>query len=263
MILDKLELPFPPQAGQKAAGQKDPLHVLLATNMISVGVDVSRLGLIVVAGQPKTTAEYIQATSRVGRKFPGLVCVVYNWTRPRDLSHYERFEHYHATFYQNVEPLSVTPFSPRARDRGLSGALVSYIRLAGEDFNDNLGAGRITASHPLVQAALNDLSWRAGMIEGQAAVETEVRKELEDRLDQWLAQAQRPAPARLGYKQQRDSFTLPLLSAPEEKRWGGFTCLNSLREVEPSVGLILDNYGMDQTAPPVNRPAASSEDTDD
>lgn len=249
LILDQLELPFPAPGAAKPEGQKDPLHVLLATNMISVGVDVSRLGLMVVAGQPKTTAEYIQATSRVGRKFPGLVCVVYNWTRPRDLSHYERFEHYHATFYQNVEPLSVTPFSPRARNRGLSGVLVSYIRLAAETFNDNLGAGRITLNHPLVQATLADLSRRAGAIEAKTAIETEVRKELEDRLDQWLARAQRPAPARLGYQRQQDSLTLNLLYAPEEKGWDDdFVCLNSLRDVEPSVGLILDNYGMDQKA---------------
>ena len=67
---------------------------------------------MVVAGQPKATAEYIQATSRVGRHHPGLVATVYNWARPRDLSHYERFEHYHATFYQHVEALSVTPFAP-------------------------------------------------------------------------------------------------------------------------------------------------------
>ena len=127
--LTRLETRFdaPAEKGRRRRGnsRKIPLDALLATNMISVGVDVSRLGLMVVASQPKHTAEYIQATSRVGRQFPGLVLTVYNWARPRDVSHYERFEHYHETFYQQVEPLSVTPFASRALDRGLSGACVT------------------------------------------------------------------------------------------------------------------------------------------
>ncbi len=98
--------------------------------MISVGVDVPRLGLMMVAGQPKSTAEYIQATSRVGRSAegPGLVLTLYNWSRPRDVSHYERFEHDHATFYKQVEPLSVTPFAERALDRGLTAVVVAIVR---------------------------------------------------------------------------------------------------------------------------------------
>ena len=83
-----------------------------------------------VAGQHKACAEYIQVTSRVGRnpKAPGFVCTVFNWARPRELSHYEQFEHFHATFYKHVEPLSVTPFSPGALQRGLAGLQVSLVR---------------------------------------------------------------------------------------------------------------------------------------
>src|SRR5690242_4919846 len=93
-ILRRLEAPVPARRTRGETGIA-PIDVLLATNMISVGVDVSRLGLMVVAGQPKSAAEYIQATSRVGRADPGLVFTAFNWARPRDLSHYESFEHFH------------------------------------------------------------------------------------------------------------------------------------------------------------------------
>jgi len=106
------------------------VDVALATNMISVGLDITRLGLMVVLGQPKTSAEYIQATSRVGRdeQRPGLVVTLLNVHKPRDRSHYERFEAYHETFYRAVEATSVTPFSPRAIDRGLPALVVSLAR---------------------------------------------------------------------------------------------------------------------------------------
>ena len=110
--------------------KNDSIDCALATNMISVGLDVSRLGLMVVCGQPKTHAEYIQATSRVGRADdkPGLVVTLLNIHKPRDRSHYERFREYHETFYRSVEPASVTPFSARALDRGFAGALVALAR---------------------------------------------------------------------------------------------------------------------------------------
>lgn len=256
-ILDWLETPFDPeQTAQNKAHRrqgkkltrKSPLDIVLATNMISVGVDVKRLGLMVTCGQPKNTAEYIQATSRVGRSAPGLVITVYNWTRPRDLSHYERFEHYHATFYQNVEALSVTPFAPGALDRGLSALLVALVRLSGTEFNGNHEAGKITRSHPYVQTAINTIVQRAAKI-GDALTRNRLRDELQATLDIWLDQAQnRPGGGTLVYKARKRSGTeVDLLQAPENRgQWQKFTCLNSLRNVEPTIGLILQDSPPDE-----------------
>ena len=110
--------------------KSDRVDCAIATNMISVGLDIQRLGLMVVLGQPKTHAEYIQATSRVGRDEtrPGLVVTLLSAHKPRDRSHYERFRHYHETFYRSVEVSSVTPFSARALDRGFAGAMVGLAR---------------------------------------------------------------------------------------------------------------------------------------
>jgi hypothetical protein len=253
-ILDRLGAVFNPAAdeerkkkaksGEKPNYSNIPIDVLLATNMISVGVDVPRLGMMVVGGQPKYTSEYIQATSRIGRRYPGLVITVYNWARPRDLSHYERFEHYHSTIYQQVEALSVTPFSPRALDRGLSSLLVTLIRLSGFEFNANDKAKDAKQDHPYTKMAIETISRRAGLITGENQVEELVRKELQTRMDFWLARANKlsTAGSKLGYKGRSDNVTLPLLESPAYQKHEMFTCLNSLRDVEPSVNLILTDY---------------------
>lgn len=252
--LDQLEQTFDPDANKATPGSKPttspsrrlrPIDVLLATNMISVGVDIDRLGLMVCAGQPKTTAEYIQATSRVGRNKsgPGLVCVVYNWTRPRDLSHYEAFEHYHATFYQQVEALSVTPFSVGAMKRGLSALLVAQARLTDLAFNPNQGAEQFRPDHPTIVAALTTITQRATSIAG-ATVEPIVKQALAERLAEWANQLRTRTGVRVGYEQRGDTYGL--LTRPEGAPWGIFTCLNSLRDVEPTVNLILDDQGMDR-----------------
>ena len=133
----------------------DRVDVALATNMISVGLDITRLGLMLVSGQPKTTAEYIQATSRVGRDpaRPGLVVTLLNVHRPRDRSHYERFSAWHDSFYRGVEATSVTPFSPRALDRGLPAVAVALARLGIPDLTP-MSAARNVEDHGTETAAL-------------------------------------------------------------------------------------------------------------
>jgi Helicase conserved C-terminal domain len=253
--LDLLETRFDPAVLDQIKSRKGgageyvprPLDVLLATNMISVGVDVPRLGLMVVAGQPKTTAEYIQATSRVGRKYPGLVCTVFNWARPRDLSHYETFEHYHATFYKHIEALSVTPFSPGATARGLAALLVAMVRQPGFEFNSNDRAMLMATKrgHQYVGDAIDAITRRAELVAGIEAAE-DVRQQLKRKMDLWQKRAQRTAQgSQLGYETEKDGITIGLLRKPSIEAWDEFTCLNSLRDVEPTANLILDDHGMD------------------
>lgn len=237
-ILDRLEHTFAPRTTGPAAER--PIDVLLATNMIAVGVDVPRLGVMVVANQPKSSAEYIQATSRVGRAAPGLVFTVFNWARPRDLSHYETFEHFHATVYRHVEALSVTPFAERAIDRGLTGVLVGLVRDLEADHNGNLGAQSFDTNGKLAAYVARYLTNRANDVATDRRVGDEVRRHLDARLDLW-AREQRQPGAHLAYRGDRRTRddTAALLREPDEGRWRMMTCPTSLRDVEPAIRLVL------------------------
>lgn len=126
--LENSEVPRALEALERRFPDKKVVDACLASNIIEVGVDVPRLGLMAVSGQPKNTAQYIQATGRVGRVFPGLVFMVYDNRKARDLSHYEHFKDYHGRLYAAVEPASVTPFTTQVVERALHGAFIAWVR---------------------------------------------------------------------------------------------------------------------------------------
>jgi hypothetical protein len=281
-VLDQLGLPFTPgppggapvplaiaKKGARGRSERRPIDVLLATNMISVGVDVPRLGLMVVGGQPKSTAEYIQATSRVGRSGdgPGLVVTALNWARPRDLSHYETFEHFHATFYRHVEALSVTPFAPRALDRGLSGVLTALVRHRDEITNPNPAPNSL-APHTIAGDALAAIRRRAEELTSDPKVGAQIDDAVKQRLDAWVhSQGKVAGGAVLGYRQRKDGRTIGLLEQPGQAKWGLWTCPTSLREVEAGVNLLLvdadpttiPDYEFPAPPPPHEVPAGSGD----
>jgi hypothetical protein len=271
--LDQLEVKFKaeidPDKGHYVStwtdGDVRAIDVVLATNMLSVGVDVNRLGLMVVNGQPKGTAEYIQATSRVGRSFPGLVCTVLTWARPRDLSHYETFEHYHATFYKHVEAQSVTPFSPRAMDRGLTGALLSVMRLQYPVFSPNEGARALDKPDKKEAAEARALVVeRAWQVSQEADLRDLAQEELKERLDEWSTEASKGGRT-LAYerKGQNKQTTVALLKRPGVQAWDNFTVPMSMREVEPGVRLIMSTVKFGGTTPIWTAPVAGNSDGGD
>ena len=171
--LKMLETPF---------GEKSCLDTAIATNMIAVGMDVDRLGLMVVTGQPKQNSEYIQATSRIGRAYPGLVVTLYNPYRPRDLSHFENFTGYHAQLYRFVEGTTATPFSARARDRVMHAIIIAALRLKFSSMADNEDARNILElSEPELAAV------KAIVIDRLSVVTPEAKQAAEEEIDTFLS----------------------------------------------------------------------------
>ena len=249
------------ESTDKVAAAKDALartvfapngvDVALATNMISVGLDIGRLGLMVVQGQPKAAAEYIQATSRVGRLAdkPGLVLALLNLHKARDRLHYEGFRQFHASFYRTVEATSVTPWAARAVDRALAPTVVSLARHLEPLLTTERAAAKVGDYSYLRQAIADEVARRArtmNVVGGLAAL----RQQVEDLIDLWIRLAgeatQNGGRFYYGYPVGealvRDPLS-PLLKAngPEYER---FKASRSMRDVEHASAVeILDPFG--------------------
>ncbi|MEP9415807.1 DISARM system helicase DrmA [Gordonia sp. VNQ95] len=226
-----------------------PYDVVLATSMLQVGVDVPRLGLMMVVGQPKNTAEYIQASSRVGRdaRKPGLVVSLANWSRPRDMSHFETFRHYHETFYAQVEALSVTPYSETAMERGLTGMLVSTLRVVDEPSADSLspetGAGEIRRKMPVANGLAERIIARATSAAPNSETVDRLRQKLLQRIDRWYGRSEENKDALVYSRRRKDVVEFPLLISPESALASPadriFMVANSMREVQPEFNLLV------------------------
>jgi hypothetical protein len=230
----------------------ETVDVALATNMISVGLDITRLGLMVVQGQPKTAAEYIQATSRVGRDHarPGLVLAVLNLHKPRDRMHFEQFGQFHRTFYRAVEATSVTPWAARALDRALAAVVVAAARhvdaaltpdAAVNELKNNVGIRN------LVRDSIVDRAPERMIAGGRAALAALI----DDILDAWIETADEQAAGGNAFAYAKKKSPHRLLHMPLEPEIGNlaephrrFVAGRSMRDVEPNVTLkVRDPHG--------------------
>jgi len=220
-------------------GDTEALDLALATNMISVGLDVTRLALMVINGQPLTTAEYIQASSRVGRgAVPGVVVANYYRDQARSLSHYESFRAYHEAFYRFVEPTSVTPYTYQARLRALHAALVLAVRHSSDHLTANARAQAFDPTMPETARLIEVLKRRCREADPQRGDETAAH--IDRLVRQWTDAARRAADQKqaLVYSgSDRDRRAMRLLYSHGDRLKGEWPTLHNMRNVE-NLGLV-------------------------
>lgn len=242
--LDKLE-----KTQYSLENYKKVSHLLLATNMISVGIDVARLNVMLLVGQPKLTSEYIQASSRVGRSFPGVAFTMYDASKSRDRSHFEQFKQYHESFYRYVEPTGATPFSKPARDRSLRALLVAMIRNAEDSLRSENDAAVFTVDRytDVIEKIKNYVVSRSISITNRLNPDmlndgANIAEEIEAFFEEWEAEAAKYAhdPNVFSYGEKYmikhpDAKHGRLLKSYGTDDRNGFDAMTSMRNVDTTV----------------------------
>jgi len=213
------------------------VDAVLASNVIEVGVDIDRLSLMAVVGQPKSTSSYIQVTGRVGRRWwerPGLILTLYNPNKTRDASHYEQFGSYHRRLYERVEPTSATPFSPTAIERAMAGAMILYARQQSGSKVQQLQKyeNHLTEAYTLLNRRCDetqDVSLRDDSIKTLTKVYDDLIKKCGHRPQAWEE-----------YPQKRDGEYLMLWPgsyATKQQKDRGVTVPSSMRSVDQAASI--------------------------
>lgn len=212
---------------------------ILSSNMLSVGIDIDRLGLMTVYGQPKATAEYIQATSRVGRSNPGFVFVLLHMLRTRDKSHFEQFQTYHQSLNKMVEPTSATPYACRTLDKALHAVFVTLVRHLCPELRGNRDAAKFRSDSVRIEAIMDEL---LTMIEERSEETADYAGAiLDDFAAQWdEAAAQYGAQFQYQLLNRSENDTFALLIPAERSENALFPpTMNSMRNVDTQSGVYL------------------------
>jgi len=232
--LDKLEIRFNGNIKEHKA-----YDLVLATNMISVGLDVGRLGVMIMNGMPPNTAEYIQASSRVARKNEGLVVTLYDPFNSRDLSYFEDFVQFHKTFYKQVEPLSVTPFAENALDKMLFTLILAYFRHTTPHTANNAATALIDDN--VKNELKNNL---VQLFQNHQFAQNDIQlitEKIDDILRDWKYKIDAQKDLKYFWKDHpKESLIVPMQEKKNDD--DTLTAMQSMRSVEPSAEILIRKY---------------------